>query len=68
MIGGAAKLLKNRSSQNIPTVVSLNGKLDSPTTSTWEALEKLISNAFIAAIKPGFDRATGGISPAQDDH
>jgi hypothetical protein len=59
MIGGAAKLLKNRSTQQIATEVSLNGKLDSPTMSTWEALRKLISNAFIDAIEPGFDRALG---------
>jgi hypothetical protein len=59
MIGSAAKLLKNRSTQQIATEVSLNGKLDSPTMSTWEALGKLISNAFIDAIEPGFDRALG---------
>jgi uncharacterized protein DUF748 len=59
MIGGAAKLLKNRSTQQTATEVSLKGKLDSPTMSTWEALGKLISNAFIDAIEPGFDRALG---------
>jgi hypothetical protein len=59
MIGGAAKLLKNRSTQQTATEVSLKGKLDSPTMSTWEALGELISNAFIDAIEPGFDRALG---------
>jgi hypothetical protein len=59
MIGSAAKVLKNRSTQQIATEVSLNGKLDSPTMNTWEALGKLISNAFIDAIEPGFDRALG---------
>jgi hypothetical protein len=61
-IGGAAKLLKNHSTQQTATEISLNGKLDSPTISTWEALGKLVSNAFINAIEPGFDHATGRIS------
>ena len=71
MIGGAAKLLKNRSTQQIATQISLNGKLDSPTISTWEALAKLVSNAFINAIEPGFDHATGWIpntAPQQPSH
>ena len=59
MIGGAAKILKKRSTQQIATQVSLSGKLDSPTMSTWAALGKLISNAFIKAIEPGFDHAIG---------
>jgi len=62
MIGGAAKLLKNRSTQQTATEISLNGNLDSLTISTWEALAKLVSNAFINAIEPGFDRATGWTS------
>ena len=61
-IGRAAKLLKNRSTQQTATDISLNGKLDSPTISTWEALGKLVANAFINAIEPGFDHATGRIS------
>ena len=64
MIGGAAKLLKNHSTQQTATQISLNGKLDSPTISTWEALGKLVSNAFIDAIEPGFDHATGWVPKA----
>jgi hypothetical protein len=55
-VGAAAKVLKNRSSQQIATVVNLNGKLDKPNTSTWQAISELLSNAFINAIRPGFDR------------
>jgi hypothetical protein len=62
MIGGATRLLKNHSTQQTATEISLNGKLDSPTISTWEALRKLVSNAFINAIEPGFDHATGWTS------
>ena len=62
MIGGAAKLLKNHSTQQTATEISLNGKLDSPTISTWEALGKLVSNAFVNAIEPGFEHATGRVS------
>jgi hypothetical protein len=64
MIGGAAKLLKNGSSQKVATEVSLNGKLDKPNTSTWEALIELLHNAFINAIEPGFDHEIGAMTPS----
>lgn len=64
VIGGAAKLLKNGSSQKVATQVSLNGKLDKPNTSTWEALAELLRNAFINAIEPGFDHEIGTMTPA----
>jgi hypothetical protein len=66
-IGGAAKLLKNRSSQHVATEVKLNGKLNSPTTSTWEALENLVSNAFVNAIEPGFERVIGPVSSSESE-
>jgi Domain of Unknown Function (DUF748) len=64
MIGGAAKLLKNGSSQKVATEVSLNGKLDKPNSSTWEALAELLHNAFINAIEPGFDREIESMTAA----
>jgi hypothetical protein len=56
IVGGAAKVLKNSSTQQVATEVSLKGNLNQPNISTWEALKELLHNAFINAIEPGFDR------------
>jgi Domain of Unknown Function (DUF748) len=56
VIGGAAKLLKNSSTHDVATQVSLSGKLSNPNANTWEALRQLFYNAFVSAIRPGFDR------------
>lgn len=55
-IGGAAKLLRNHSTQAVATKVDLSGKFQQPNVSTMQALIQLIHNAFINAILPGFDR------------
>src|SRR6266851_5697930 len=57
MIGGAAHLFKNRSTQQVATKVDLKGKLTGPDISTWQAIVQVLHNAFIEAILPGFDRA-----------
>jgi hypothetical protein len=36
--------------------VDISGRLDNPNISTLQAILKLIQNAFIKAILPGFDR------------
>ena len=58
-VGVAAKILKNRSTQQVATQVDISGRLDNPNTSTWQALGQLLRNAFIKAILPGFDRQIG---------
>jgi len=57
MIGGASRLFKNRSTQQVATKVDLKGKLTGPDISTWQAIVQVLHNAFIQAILPGFDRA-----------
>jgi hypothetical protein len=57
-IGGAGKIFKNRSTQKVATAVPITGRLDSPNTSTWQAIAELARNAFVQAIRPGFDRDT----------
>ena len=52
----AAKVLKNRPRKEVATVVDISGPIDSPQTKTWPALVRLIQNAFIKAILPGFQR------------
>jgi len=55
IVGGAAQLLRNHSSQAVATKVDLSGKFQQPNVSTWQAFIELAHNAFIQAIVPGFD-------------
>ncbi|MGD0120875.1 MAG: hypothetical protein ABSD30_22635, partial [Candidatus Binatus sp.] len=55
-IGGAAKLLKNHSTEQVATKVDISGPVNTPNMSTWQAIGQFLTNAFISAIVPGFDR------------
>jgi len=61
-VGGAAKLLKNRSTKAVATEVNFSGRLPNPTVSTIQALMQLAENAFITAILPGFNRQEKAIA------
>jgi hypothetical protein len=65
MIGGAAHLFKNHSTEKVASEVDLKGKLTSPDVSTWQAFVQVLHNAFIQAILPGFDRAVSPDTSAQ---
>jgi Domain of Unknown Function (DUF748) len=52
----ASKVLKNRPRKDVATVADISGPLENPRTSTWQALIRLVENAFIKAILPGFQR------------
>jgi hypothetical protein len=54
--GGLSHLLENRPREEVATVADLSGSLDDPDTSIWEIIVRLVSNAFVKAILPGFDR------------
>ena len=56
VISGVAKVMKNVPRKEVATEVDISGRLDNPKTSTFQAIVKLIQNAFIKAILPGFDR------------
>jgi len=55
-VGGTAKLATNHSTGTVATKVDISGKLDNPAVSMWQAIEELASNAFVKAIRPGFDQ------------
>jgi hypothetical protein len=57
LLGGASHLFRNSRTQQVATEVDLSGKLSSPGISTWQAIGQVLHNAFIQAIRPGFDRA-----------
>jgi len=56
VVAGVAKILENRKKKDVATRVELSGRIDDPKSSTWQVIGKLIENAFIRAILPGFDR------------
>ena len=56
IVGGVSHLLENRPRDQVATVADLSGTVSDPDTSTWEIIVRLVSNAFIKAILPGFER------------
>jgi len=56
VITGVATVMKNAPRKEIATQIDISGRLDNPQTSTVQAIIKLVQNAFIKAILPGFDR------------
>ena len=52
----ASKILENHPRREVATKADISGPLDSPRTSTWQVLVRLVENAFIKAILPGFER------------
>jgi hypothetical protein len=64
LFGAAAWMLKNRDRGEVATKINLSGPLDRPQFSTWAALGGFLRNAFLRAIRPGFeaqDRGKGGL-------
>lgn len=56
VVGGLAKALDNRPRDEVATVADISGPLEDPKTGTWEIVVRLVSNAFVKAILPGFER------------
>lgn len=54
--GGLSKILENRPREEVATVADLSGSIDDPDTSIWDIVVRLVSNAFVKAILPGFER------------
>jgi hypothetical protein len=53
---GVASLLENRPRDEVATRVELSGRLDDPNVGTLQAVVRLLENAFVRAILPGFER------------
>jgi hypothetical protein len=56
VVTGVFKVMKNVPRKEVATEIDISGRLDNPQTSTFQAIVKLVQNAFIKAILPGFDR------------
>lgn len=57
MIGGAAKLLKNRSQNQVAAKAIISGSLQNPKISSWQVFGSSVKNAFFKAILPNFEQA-----------
>jgi len=68
LVGGISSLLTNRPRQEVATKVPVSGDIESPQTSTWETVLRIIQNAFFKAILPGFEKEvsqrSGGANPS----
>lgn len=56
VVGGLSHILENEPREEVATVVDISGPLDDPNASIWETVVRLVSNAFVKAILPGFER------------
>ena len=56
VVNVVSKVLKNRRREEVATVVPVSGPLANPKAGTLETVLKLVENAFIKAILPGFER------------
>ena len=56
IVGGVSHLLENHPRDQVATVADLSGSISDPNTSTWDIVVRLVSNAFVKAILPGFER------------
>ena len=62
VVAGAAKLFKNRSTNEVATKVDISGPVNTPNISIWQAIGQFIQNAFVKAIVPGYDHE---VNPGQ---
>jgi hypothetical protein len=62
MVGGIATLLENRAHKQVATKADISGPLADPQTSIVQIILRLVENAWIKAILPGFDKETANTS------
>jgi hypothetical protein len=61
VVGGLSHVLKNRPRDQVATVADLSGPITGPKTSAWAIFERLVSNAFVKAILPGFQQEVAAL-------
>ncbi len=70
LVGIGAKVLKNRLRGEVATVVPISGRVDRPEVARWETVGRLLQNAFLRPITPGYEPAPspkgGPLTSAQE--
>lgn len=56
LVGGVMNLLKNQPRDQVATRADISGEVENPQASTWQIIVRLVQNAFLRAILPGFER------------
>ncbi len=56
IVGGLSHVLENEPREQVATVADISGTIEDPNTGTWPIIVRLVSNAFVKAILPGFER------------
>jgi hypothetical protein len=59
LVGGITELLENRAREEVATQTDVSGPLEDPDLDTFELVVRLVENAFVRSILPGFDREAG---------
>ena len=70
LVGIGAKVLKNRLRGEVATVVPISGRVDRPEVARWETVGRLLQNAFLRPITPGYEPARspkGGPLPSAQE-
>src|SRR5258705_650138 len=55
LVGVGAKVLKNRLRGEVATVVPISGRVDRPEMARWKTVGRLLQNAFLEPIAPGYE-------------
>ena len=56
IVGGLSHVLENEPREQVATVADISGTIEDPNTGAWPIIVRLVSNAFVRAILPGFER------------
>jgi Domain of Unknown Function (DUF748) len=64
VVGIGAKVLKNRLRGEVATVVPIAGRVDRPEIGRWETVGRLLQNAFLKPITPGYEPTRGSMGPS----
>ena len=54
-----AKILRNRLRGEVATVIPISGRVDRPEVARWETVGRLLENAFLKPIVPGYEAVPG---------
>jgi hypothetical protein len=55
-VGALGEVFENQPEDQLATKIPFEGELKDPNTNSWEAIAKVLENAFIRAIQPAIDQ------------